>query len=245
MNQGIVVVTWSGGKDYANLCLNSISSLYGFYPIYVVMNDAPNADPEWIDALKKFFNIILLDGDYREMGAIKVIAEHTDLDEFWLLQDSIEVLNTGFMWDSFVKHPGKSCTYCKNPMQYYLGKWQTAIIKEMDNIPIPKNKEEAIYLEHEFYNMYRDTGEKLRILGTAILYDGTFDHKNKEANYIEEIFGELRLCVVGKELIKRLSLSPENLVIEPDRQPFTQEAYIEWLGSFKGEPKSRPRSSMD
>lgn len=236
MKQGIVVVTWSGGKDYANLCLESLFPLYGQFPFYVVINDANNTDPDWIEILKNFFNVILLDGDYREMGAIDVITNHTDLDEFWLIQDTIEITNPWFIWDSFTNHAGKSCTYCQNPMQYYLGKWQTSIIKKMQ-IPLPRTKEEAIYLEHEFYNMYRDIGNEENLLGDMIIYDSKFDHNNKEANYLEDIFGEKRLCIVGNSVIKRLSLSPENLVMEPDRRPFTQTEYLEWLKSWKGVKK--------
>jgi hypothetical protein len=239
MKQGIVVVTWSGGAKWANLCLDSLSPLYGQYPFYVVVNDGKNAHPKWIEELTKYFNVVLLDGDHREMGAIKVITEHTDLDEFWLIQDSIQFINPSFIWDSFENHPGKTCTYCKNPMQYYLGKWQASIIRQMDNIPLPKTKEEAVYLEHEFYNMYRDKKNELDYQPPEmIIYDSAFSHKNKEANYIEEILGEKRLSVVGIGLIKRLSLSPENLVIEPDRRPFTEEEYLEWLGSFQGSPPS-------
>ncbi len=237
MRQGIVICTWSGGRQWATLALKSLGHLYDKYPIYVVVNDAPNAPRDWIEYLQTRYSVLEIDGDHRELGAIKVITEYTDLDEFWLFQDTIEILNPRFIINSFqYEYNDWGFSYHKNPMQYYMGKWKTKILDKID-IPLPTSKLDSIEWEWRFYNFYRDLDNKKGLY----VVDHKFNHNNKEANYIDNLFGEERLAVVGTFLIKRLSLAPSDnltsLILGRDApigSLLTPEQIQEWKDSFKG-----------
>jgi hypothetical protein len=206
MKQGIVVCTWSGGQPWAHLCIESLIPIYGKYPIYVAINDIDNADNVWINAISKYVNIIGIRSDYRELGVIRSILKNTDLDEFWFFQDSVEITDTFFIGDTFENHPGETATYMNNYMQFYLGKWKTNILKELD-IPEPKDKMEAVKYELDFANKYfaADAGNKSIIVDPSMRYD------DKRTNYMDTLFEEDRLAVVGKFLIKRISIVKENM----------------------------------
>lgn len=211
MKQGIVVCTWSGGINWANLCLISLIPFYEKYPIYVAINDYSNVDKTWVDALSENFTVIPVEGDYREVGAILAVTEQTDLDEFFFFQDSIEITDPGFIEFAF-SFP-ETASYHSNPMQFYLGKWKTDVIKRMPKVPLPTNKEEAIKLETEFYNLYGVTAGTFRVL----ILDKEFSMSN-DSTYIETKFGEERICIRGHSLIKRFSLEGWENLAEAERR---------------------------
>lgn len=221
MKQGIVVCTWSGGLNWASLCIESLIPIYKKYPFYLVVNDADNADKNWIAGMSNFMNVLLLKSDSRELGAIKSILKNTDLDEFWLFQDTVEILDTAFIEDTFINHQNKSASYMLNFMQFYLGKWKTDVLRSM-NIPHPKDKMEAIRYEHSFANAYMeaDSGEKICI-------DPLIGYDNKRSNYIDTMFGEERFAVVGKFLIKRISVVNENFRADDGSNSFLPNEEIE------------------
>lgn len=237
VKQGIVVCTWSGGSSWANLCLYSLRELYGMVPIYVVVNDAQNADEEWIQQLAESYNTMLLFGDFREVGALKAITDHTNLDEFWFFQDSIQITDPSFIVNSFVNYSGKDVTYHHNHFQYYLGMWDANILRTMEFPEMPKTKEEAIALEADFCNAYSIIKNKDNLdASQCYIVDLDFDHLNLERNYVTHLFGEQRVAVVGNYLIKRLSVVPENL-LWPDRTPFSAEYFLEWIKQWKVAPE--------
>lgn len=230
MKQGIVVCTWSGGQNWADLCLDSLRPVYEHYPFYVVMNDAKNADPQWVNDLAKFFNVILLDGDTRELGAMKAIVDSTDLDEFWFFQDTVEITDPSFIFQTFKECSGIDTSYNKNHMQYYLGMWDANVLRKME-IPIPRNKQDAIDYEWRFGNAYAiSKGGTNGPIWIGI--DPTFNHLSEESNYLSMMFGEERLSVVGKYLIKRVSLAPENM-IWINGKPFTEDDIKYWKTKWK------------
>lgn len=226
MKQGIVVCTWSGGKKWANLCLKSLEPLYGSYPIVVVINDAANASRFWIKQLMTRYSVVEIKDDLRELGAIAAITEYGDLDEFWLFQDSIEITDVSFIPDSF-DFEDYTFSYHKNYMQYYLGKWRKEVLKQIE-IPLPSNKREAIEYEWRLFNLYRQVEDQNGIY----IIDPTFNHEDRKKNYLETKFGEERLSIVGKHLIKRLSLHPENMV-KLERIPLTEEEIDWWMNSWE------------
>lgn len=207
MNQGIVVGTWSGGQKEANLCLNSLKPLYGKYPILVAINNFNEADPEWVESLSKYFPILEIYEDFRELGAIITATAHTNLDEFWFIQDTVEILDTSFIEMTFKVFPGVTCSYHRNPMQYYLGKWRTSIIKQTPLFSFPKTKEEAIYLEWTYTNAYLETAKEPK---GHLVVDLEFNLENWNANFLQKTFGEDRIGIVGRHLIKRLSIADWN-----------------------------------
>jgi hypothetical protein len=194
------------------------------------MNDAKNADPQWVNVLAKFFNVLLLDGDTRELGAIKAIVDHTDLDEFWFFQDTVEITNPSFIFQTLQEYSGVDTSYNKNHMQYYLGMWDANVLRKME-IPIPRNKQDAIDYEWKFGNDYAIfKGGTDAPMGIVI--DPTFNHLSEENNYLSTMFGEERLSVVGRYLIKRISLAPENMMWQ-DRTPFNEDDIKYWKAKWK------------
>ena len=229
MNQGIVVCTWSGGKDWTWLCLNSLEPVYGKYPFYVIINDCENADKDFIEELNKYVNVILIKSDLREIGAFLSIVKNTNLDEFWFFQDTIEITDTSFIVRSFEDFPDVTMSYMYNYMQYYLGKWKSDVIRKMD-IQLPKeiSKLEAIEYELKFANSYAAKD----FTKSPLAIDTLMGYNNHRCNYIDTVLGEERLAVVGKYLIKRLSIVKENM--RYSREEFlSEEEVIKFKNSYR------------
>jgi hypothetical protein len=229
MKQGIVVCTWSGGKDWTWLCLNSLEPIYGKYPIYVVINDYKNAPKDWIEELNKYVNVILIESDLREIGALTSIVKNTDLDEFWFFQDTIEITDTTFIVRSFEDFPGNSMSYMQNYMQYYLGKWKSEVIRSMDiKLPEKISKLEAIEYELKFANSYaaKDFSK------SPLAIDASMGYSNYRSNYIDTLLGDERLAVVGKYLIKRLSIVKENMRYSRDTY-LSEKEVLEFKNSYR------------
>jgi hypothetical protein len=205
MKQGIVVCTWSGGQPWADLCLDSLKSLYDKYPIYVVVNDILNADPKWINSLWSSFSIIGINKDEREPGGLRQVLTETNLNEFWFLQDTVEITDTDFIEESFQEYSGYSVSYMRTFAQFYLAKWQRSVLESID-ISIPKNKLEAIKYENTISNAYQEAMLDKRFA----VVDPKMGYGNLRSNYIDTLFGEERFAVVGKNLIKRVSIVKEN-----------------------------------
>jgi len=197
MQRAIVVCTWSGGKDFTTLCLKSLPK----FPTVIVLNDAPNASQEWVENLSSSYPVLLVNENRYELGAIEGVYKHTQIEEFWLIQHTIEITNPDIIPLGFY-HKGISVSYASNLYENYLGKY---IRKTLDKIKIPEaqTKWEALYYESEFHNAYTQAD------GNVIYIDPTFYSDNPN-NYLEEIFNELRFVEVGQFLRKRRSITVES-----------------------------------
>lgn len=234
MKQGIVVCTWKGGLHWAELCLDSLSPLEGMYDIYLAVNDYGSditeqvSNPTWNYKI----NLLGIKGDYREIGAMKAVLDRTDLDEFWLFQDTVEITDPSFIVESFTSYAGISCSYMNNFMQFYLGKWGTDLLRKID-ITLPKTKMQAIKYEHTLANAY---GSIVPPPGYTII-DPHFVYWNERTNYIDTLFDEDRFAVVGKYLIKRVSLVRENFRVTgsslDDPEYMSEEAILNFRKTFR------------
>lgn len=234
MKQGIVVCTWSKGLHWANLCLDSLSPLIGKYPIYLAVNDVNSAveqDLQMLQNLENTYKVKLLGvaDDSREVGAMQAVLLTTDLDEFWLFQDTVEIIDTTFITESFEGYPDVTVSYAGNFMQFYLGKWQTNILCQL-NLKAPKDKLEAIKYEHVLSNEYVEK------IGGYLTIDPVMSYKNR-GNYIDSLFDEERFAIVARYLIKRISLVKENFRVEglpiDNPQYLTEEEIINWKKGWR------------
>jgi hypothetical protein len=206
MKQGILIVTWSGGKEQFTTLWNSFPKPCK-YPILVVVNDGTNAS--WITE----FDVpcIRVPYDGFELGAMKIVLKFTDWDEFIVLQDTIEILDPAIFDILFSNYPDKSVGYGFK-FQSYLGKFRRVALEKME-IPEVHNKVISIAYETSFIDEY------LKIEPTVIFNEGFADAQG----YQEERWGRPNLVLKDRYLIKRKGTwLPEhvNKLAEDSNVPF-------------------------
>lgn len=219
MQRAIVVCTWSGGRDYTNLCLQKLPTNY---PVVVVVNDAANVSQEWVDVLQETYHVLLIAENSFELGSIEAVYRHTPIEEFWLIQHTIEVLNPEFI-DIGFSYKGRSISYGYNEFENYLGKY---IRTTLDKTSIPKvvDKWSALFYESEFHIGYSKAEDNL-----ILCIDPTFYSDNPD-NYLGNIFGEYRFVEVGKYLLKRRSISRESFNIPANWSDLDYQHFLQyWL----------------
>lgn len=91
-------------------------------------------------------HILKVDCDGYEIGKIKWVLDHTDIDEFVFLQDSVEIKDPKFIEMCFFLP--QSVSICNYPFFFgcYLGKYKRSVLEKMD-LPDIKNKKEAVEYE--------------------------------------------------------------------------------------------------
>lgn len=188
MKQGLTVVTWSGGKEQA---INLLQSLKGCeYPILVVINDG--LDVTWLDD-RKDIQIIKMEKDGYELGAIWATIEYTDWDEFIILQDTIECLNIGVFKTLFNNYPNKSVAYGVN-FQMFFGKFRREAVIKIPKMEI-STKIEALIQERFFLAKYHNVEE-------VITFNPDF-HDLSVGGLLEERWGRVNVVLRDDNFIKR------------------------------------------
>jgi hypothetical protein len=171
MNQGIVIGSTTQTKDWLQNCLNSFGK-YDKYPIIVVIND-----------------------DF-ELGKLKWAYDHTDLDEIFLLHDTMEIKDVGLFDEAFEQCAGKSYALSDHPtyMGMFLGKYRREILRLMD-IPITKTKREAVLQETDFNQRYAQL-EPFKVvcdppLRNTDIFEDKFGRKNMvlESEFVRKYKG--------------------------------------------------------
>lgn len=228
MRKGILVGTWSGGKDFANLCLNSLEPVRRDFPIIVGINDFHNADSDWVESLRHKYDIMEIYRDGYELAPIFGMANipQIDIDEFWFFQDTIEITDCSFIPLS-LQQDGLSFSYCKQYMIFYLGKYRTETLKKMMAVEV-RSKKDSMFWEWYFTRLYHYIDYDGR---NSYVVDPELNIWDKDNNYIDTIFGEERLIIKGKYLIKRLGLTDFNI---PNLLKDTDESFEVWKNTFSG-----------
>ncbi len=105
-----------------------------------------------INGFDKYQILVLSDYNY-ELGKIKWVRDHTDLDEFVFLQETLEVKNPEIFDLAFGAQV--SYSFSNYPVDFgsYLGKYQTKYLKEME-IPKIESKMDSVVQEVDFNNKY-------------------------------------------------------------------------------------------
>lgn len=130
MIQGIIIIHWSEHQEALKELMASLEG-YNEYPIYIVTNSSEHN--EW------------------EMAAFH-FAKRLELDEFFILQDTMIVKNKDLFRIAFEDYKGKSVNFA-NDFWSYLGKYRLEIINKMI-IPEIANKSEAVIQESLFNSKY-------------------------------------------------------------------------------------------
>lgn len=121
----------------------------------IVIATTPGRE-EWLANLLKSFGdyrdykiMIISDHSY-ELGKIKFVMEHTDIDEFVLLHDSCEIKDTGVFALMF---NNKYSVAFSRDFFMYMGKYQRWYLKLMD-IPYVVTKRQSVEQERTFNEQY-------------------------------------------------------------------------------------------
>lgn len=122
----IVIATTKGREDWAADCLQSL----GEY------NGAP---------------ILVLNQYEYELGKIRWVYEHTDIDQFLFLQDSVIVKDYGWI-DELFSH-SDSVSLSHQPFFMYLGKYTREGLSKL-GIPTIHTKLEAVWHEDAWTSRY-------------------------------------------------------------------------------------------
>lgn len=128
MRQAIVIGSTTRTKDWLQNCLNSFGN-YKDYSIIVVVND-----------------------DF-EMGKIKWVYDNTNLDEFFLLHDTVEIKNPDIFDAAFEYQGSFGLSTQPVPMGSFLGKYRREVLAQMTITPT-KTKLEAVLAEIDFNKKY-------------------------------------------------------------------------------------------
>jgi hypothetical protein len=138
----------------------------------------------------KYQILILSDFNY-ELGKIKFIYDHTNIEEFILLHDSCEVKDTSFIEDVFNNPLSVSFSCSPNNFGSYLGKYQRSVLSKMD-IPIAKSKLDSVNYEETFNLEYEFRAGKIGFLSPQLVNTTKF----------EEMFGKMTMILENDYLIK-------------------------------------------
>jgi hypothetical protein len=159
------------------------------YPILAVINNG--VESTWLDS---FISIrtIKLPEDRFELGAMKATLEHTDWDEFILIQDTFEVINPEIFDILFTNYPDQSVFYGPS-RQMFLAKYRRQVLEKLE-IPDTRTKLESIFQESKFANLYESV-EPFMI----------FNHSFRDENFYgntEWKWGRENLVLKDEYLIK-------------------------------------------
>jgi len=162
MRQAIVIGSTTTTKDWLQNCLNSFGK-YDKFPIIVVIND-----------------------DF-EMGKIKWVMDNTNLDEFFLLHDTVEIKDTSIFDQAFTECASKSFALSSHPdyMGMFLGKYRREILKQMV-LPTTKTKEQAVIQEADFNRNYANLEPFKVVLNPPLLNTDIFEDKFGRKNMVLE-----------------------------------------------------------
>jgi len=164
MNQLILIATTPDRNQWSNNLLKTIKG-YDKYPIMIL-------------------------SDYSfEIGKIKQVMDHTNYDEFFFLQDSVEIKNRDIFDLVFETYKGKTVTIDPT-MRSFLAKYRRDFINRYE-LPTAKTKMEAVDAEDYLFQKH--------------FFDDTLvaltDNFNK-SEVFEEKFGRINM-ILENDYIKK------------------------------------------
>lgn len=161
MRQAIVIGSTTATKDWLQNCLNSFGK-YDKYPIIVVIND-----------------------DF-EMGKIKWVYENTNIDEFFLLHDTVEIKDTSLFDEAFAM-TGYSYALSDHPtiMGMFLGKYRREVLAKFP-LAETKTKREAVLQEITFNQTYSSFEPNMLVCDPPLRNTDIFEDKFGRKNMVLE-----------------------------------------------------------
>lgn len=164
MKQAIVIGSTTKTKHWLENCLNSFGDYRG-YPIMVMVNN------DW------------------EIGKIKWVLEYTNLDEFFLLHDTVEIKDPILFDIAFKTNAGKSFALSGSPayMGMYLGKYRREVLSQIE-IPSVATKKEAVDQEIAFNQRYAEKEQNKEMIEQPLNNTNIFEDKFGRTNMVLENF---------------------------------------------------------
>jgi hypothetical protein len=153
LNKAIVIATTNGREEWLKDCLESLKD-YKTHPI-IVLNQY-----EW------------------EIGKIKWIYDHTDLDEFIFLQDSVIIKDISWI-DVVFNLTGHSVSLCEPPFTMYMGKFTREGLSKLE-MPLIRTKKEAVFYEANWCSEYA------RLNDYSVLWTDLVDNPSREFHHGRE-----------------------------------------------------------
>jgi len=146
----------------------------------------------------KYPVVILSDYSY-ELGKIRFVFEHTDIDEFVLLHDSCEIKDETLFDLAFTSSLSMSFSASPTDFGSYLGKYQREVLSKTI-IPTPTSKLEAVEYEQLFNKQYCLKAGEIAKLEPQLVNSDVFIDK----------FGKKMMVLENKYLIKYKSCWTRN-----------------------------------
>lgn len=145
-----------------------------------------------LNSLKDIPCVVISDYNF-ELGKIIWIYKNTNVDRFFLLQDSFIVKNDKF-WKLLDEYPN-SLSVNDDPYLYgsYVGIYERSVLDKIE-IPQPTSKKEAVHLEIEWNKKYVQAAGNVPVLFN--------DLRDSLAKGIEERNGRQNLVLENDYLIK-------------------------------------------
>lgn len=128
-----------------------------------------------------------------ELGKLRWVLEHTDIQRFWFLQDSVIIHDADFLHAALDMQG--AVALCGHPVPYgmYMGVYDRALLHKV-GIPRVHDKEDAIRLEREWTQAYCAAAADV-----TILFPELCDHN---ASGIEDRHGRRNLVLSNQHLTK-------------------------------------------
>lgn len=165
MKQAIVIYTHHNAPGALENCLKSLQG-YFKYPIIILYND------DW------------------EIGCIKWMYERTDCDEFFLMQDTVEIKDLS-LFDILFEEKANFSVSIAPKADSYLVKYCREVLDNIE-IPVAKNKRQAVDYEWDYWNFH--------YFSKCVAY--TLLPSLGPENVFEEKFGKYRQKLENEYLVK-------------------------------------------
>lgn len=200
MKQGIVLVTWAGT---IHLAMELLHRLEGYTkPIVVVINEIEACyDKDCLEWIIKKYLTIPVQGNRWEVGGLEAAIALTDLDEWVLIQDTIEIKDTN-IFDIMFDQRG-SVSFGPD-WQCYLGKYRREVLSQI-MLPTCLNKIDAMYYELMLPKIYNEIAQRLEGHSVIVLFPEWGN--NNPANTKDFKFDRDNIVLYNPYIVKRKSLA--------------------------------------
>lgn len=159
IKKAIVIGSTTKTGEWLDMCLTSFGS-FNEYPIIVVVNN-----------------------DF-ELGKLKWVYENTDIEDIFLMHDSIQVKDTSIFKAIFDDCQSIAITDSPCPFGMFWGKYKRSVLEHLE-IPVTKTKQEAVEQEMVFNQKYASSCE-YKVICPEIRNGEVFEEKFGRTNMILE-----------------------------------------------------------
>lgn len=196
INKGIVICSHVNNENILNNCIDSIIHKCYPYRIYVVINGVGEEN-------KTIGSYRYLKDDRFELGAINEAVNTFNLDEFVLLQDTIEIKNTSLFDITFGSEYENKTVYYFHRFMCYAGKYRKEILDKI-GIPVVTTKFDSVIQEDLFHKKYFEADTKsvclFPELNDTYIFEEKFGRKNMiiENSFLKKYKGTWNLDMVKR-----------------------------------------------